>query len=230
MSRRNETGFTLTEVLIAAVLLILMAGVIAGSMRSLTSLTVQGGTQTQLQQLGEQAMLRILEDLKSSGFVEDGGLVYPYFFDDGNALAPFDVHAHPAAVHEADPGDPDHGANREIVFLKPEDADLDRVPDVDVDGMLQWSVHEVSYVVVTRENGVNYLERRVDGQSPEIIAHHVERVTFEDSHAVSYQIPLNAVRIRIWFRQRDRSEQRLYRHHVEATVWLRNGGILGDPQ
>ena len=86
---------------------------------------------------------------------------------------------------------------------------------------MTWQGAEPSYVVVATA-GVNYLQRRTNGISPTVIAHHLERVTFETNAEDVVKIPLNAVRVRLWFRERD-SNGRLHRAFAEATVALRNG-------
>jgi hypothetical protein len=146
---------------------------------------------------------------------------YPYLFEDGDAQVPFADHAHEPAAKEAEVGDDDFGPNREIVLCRPADADTDGVPDVDVDGDLVWSAYEVSYVLVT-EDGVNRLQRRIDAGEPRTVASHVERVTFDDAASSGYEVPLGAVRVRIWFRTAD-GTGRLHRYFVESTIKLRNG-------
>jgi len=127
-----------------------------------------------------------------------------------------------SAVHTALPGESDFGPNHEIVFLQPLDADASGVPDIDVDGRLVWDSIEYSYVVVTGADGVNVLQRRSNGAAPKTIAKNVERIAFDDNASSGFQIPLDAVRVRIWFRERD-SERTLHRYFSEAVVKLRNG-------
>lgn len=228
---RSQAGFTLTEVLISATILIGLAGVIAGTMGGLSSMTVSGSVQNQMQDMGERALSSILEDLRKSGWVKEDGNVYPVFFEDGEPeLEYIERHRHLPPTRTSHPGEADYGPSREIVFLSPADVDADNRPDVDVTtGVLNWDSRQFSYVVVPGPNGHNVLERRIDGGFPQVIAHHVERMVIEDAEASLFAIPLKAVRVRLWFRRTD-SGGVVYRHRVEAIVQLRNGGIQGDPK
>ena len=80
----------------------------------------------------------------------------------------------------------------------------------------------MSFVVVTDANGINVLERRIDGATQRVVAKHVERIVFDDVNTSLGEVPVGAVRVRIFFRQQDRSGQ-TFRHSVELTVSLRNG-------
>lgn len=224
-------GFTLTEVLISATILVGLAGVIAGTMGGLSSMTVSGSVQNQLQDMGERALSSILEDLRKSGWVKRDGETYPSFFEDGAPELEFlERHRHLPPLRRAREGEPDFGPSREIVFLAPADDDVNNRPDIDVNtGSLSWDTRQFSYVLIPGPNGHNLLERRVDAGFPQVIAHHVERMTIEDAQAAGFEIPLKAVRVRLWFRKAD-SGGVVYRHRVEAVVQLRNGGIQGDPQ
>lgn len=220
--RTTRSGFTLIELLIGMSLLFLLTAGLIGSVASLRGLTVAGSVDSQLQDMGVQAMNSILPDLKRSGFDAPGGVSYPYLFDDGVAGAPFQGHSHAAAVKHAVAGDPDFGVNRELVFLRLRDADGDGVPDLDLQGMRVWDASVVSYVVVTRNDGTNVLQRRVNAGNPRIVARHVERITFDDNASSGFVVPLRAIRVRIWFRRQD-EQGRLHRFFTEATVDLRNG-------
>jgi len=171
--------------------------------------------------MGERAFARIIADLRRSGSVTVGANNYPYLFDDGNAGGTFAAHSHAPAQHEAQAGDPDFGSTREIVFALPADADGNGVPDTDAAGNLVWGAAESSYVLVTRATGVNALERRTNAAQPEAVATYVERVAF-DTNATDITIPLDAVRVRIYFRLQEPNGF-LYRNFVETVVKLRNG-------
>lgn len=226
-----NAGFTLTEMLIAATILLGLAGVVAGTMGGLSSMTVSGSTQNQLQDMGERSLSAILEDLRRSGFVIRDGQEYPAFFEDG---APEQSwlrhHRHLPPLRRARNGEPDFGPSREPVFVLPADADRDNRPDIDLEtGDLAWDTRQYSYVIVPGPNGHNVLERRIDGGFPQVIAHHVERFTVEDAAETGFEIPLKALRVRLWFRKQD-SGGVVHRHRVEAVVQLRNGGLQGDPE
>jgi hypothetical protein len=169
------------------------------------------------QQLGATTLSSILADLRVSGLAAP----YPYLFEDGDADAPFDDHDHAPAQELAAAGDDDFGPNREIVFLRPADDDSDGVPDFEPDGALAWGADEISYVLTTGADGINVLERRINGQPGRVVARFVERVTFDDINTSGFEVPLGAVRVRIWFRLPD-GKGGTFRYSVEATVRLRN--------
>jgi len=218
----SRRGFTLTEIAVVAAIFVLLAGVVTKALASVRSLTRTGSEIADLEDSGERAVRAIVEDLKRSGFVMLAGASYPYLFDDGNAVDPFAIHAHPPAVKQAVAGDPDFGPNREIVFVLPADADEDGVPDIDGQGDLLWEPTEYSYVVLTGPDGVNVLERREDGASPRVIARNVERIVFDDPASSGFLLPIGTVRVRIDFRAAD-AERRRFRHSREVLIRLRNG-------
>ncbi|HET6202491.1 MAG TPA: prepilin-type N-terminal cleavage/methylation domain-containing protein [Planctomycetota bacterium] len=226
MSRRahraGRGGFSLPEVLVASAILLVVGAAVTAALARARGLAVTGGELAALEEGSARALHRMVGDLRRSGFVGIGGVSYPHLFDDGNALPPFDAHAHPPATKQAVAGDPDFGPNREIVFLLPADDDGDGIPDVDATGHLVWGGDEVSYVVVTGADGVNVLERRTNGTSPLSVARNVERIAFDDPASSGFQVPLGTVRVRLFFRDRD-SEGRAYRHAREFLVRLRNG-------
>jgi hypothetical protein len=150
------------------------------------------------------------------------GNSYPYLFQDGNATGAYAASAHAPASHTAASGDADFGPNQEIVFVQPADADGDNRPDLDGSGQMVWSEDQYSYVVVTRADGTNVLQRRTNGGANRTIAHHVERIVFDDNASSGFVVPLRAIRVRIWFRDRD-GRGSLHRYFTEAVVKLRNG-------
>ena len=216
---RARAGFTIVELAIASAILLVLAGTLVQSARSMRNSASNASVMESLETRGVRALQRISSDLRRSGF--GGG--YPHLFVDSGAAGIFAAHAHPPAVKVAEDGEYDFGPNREIVFRLPLDADGDGVPDVDGDGALTWDASEFSYVVVTNAEGVNVLERRVDAGNPVVIARHVERIAFDDSAtAGAAAVPLNAIRVQIFFRQAD-EQGRVARYATETVIWLRNG-------
>ena len=219
---RRPGGFSLPEVLVVSGILLVVGGAVTAVLARARGLAVTGGELAGLEERSERALHRIVQDLRRSGFDQVDGIDYPYLFEDGNALPPFENHAHAPAAKQAVAGDPDFGPNREIVLVLPADDDGDGIPDIDGSGMLVWGGDEVSYIVVTGPDGVNVLERRTNGGNPLPVARHVERIVFDDAESSGFTVPLRSIRVRIDFRDRD-SEGRAYRHSREFTVRLRNG-------
>jgi hypothetical protein len=219
---RRRAGATFVELSIGVSLLLLLVGALSQTLQSLKSGSDDAGIDSVFQAQGQLALRTIVDDLKRSGFATVGGLDYPHLFEDGDATGPFGAHAHAPANHTAAAGDPEFGPSREMVFLQPADVDDDDRPDLDGAGRLVWSADQFSYVLVTRNDGVNVLERRTNGGSPRKIVHHVERITFDDAATSGFEIPLRSIRVRIWFRRWD-GRGALHRLFVEAVVNLRNG-------
>jgi len=221
-SRPARAGFALLELMIGTLILLLLVGTLTQSLRMLsqgtTSTNIDGALQTQAQ----NALRSIIASLKPSGFVTVGGNSFPSLFLDGNATGAYAASAHAAATHNASATDPDFGPNREIVFVRPADADNDNRPDLDAAGNMIWNADQFSYVVVARPDGSNVLQRRVNGGTIRTIANHIERITFDDNASSGFQVPLRAIRVRIWLRDRD-ARGALHRYFTEAVVKLRNG-------
>ena len=231
MKRRDTTarsGFSLVEVILVASILAILARALVETSSSMGRVTSTGNVLSLLQQEGARAMESIVRDLKRSGYVVlDEDTVdereYPYTFEGGVAEAPFDMHTHAPADQEAGPNDPDFGPIREIVLVHPADDDDDGRPDYEPASGLDWSADEISYVLVTRADGVNYLERRVNAGNARRVARDVERVVFERPVDTGYDpaVPTGSVRVRLFLRTRD-SQGTLYRDQREVVVMLRN--------
>jgi type II secretory pathway pseudopilin PulG len=217
-----RAGFALLELMIGALILLLLVGTLTQSLRSISQGSKSVDLDSQLQWEAERALRSIIASLKPSGFVTVDGNSFPYLFEDGNATGAYAASAHAPALHTAEAGDADFGPNREIVFVQPADLDDDNRPDLDAGGDMIWSEEQYSYVVVPRADGTNVLQRRLNGGSTRVIASHVERITFDDNTSSGFVVPLRAIRVRIWFRERD-ARGTLHRYFTEAVVKLRNG-------
>lgn len=218
----RRDGFTLLELTLSVSLMLLLTGALIQSLRGIQGLTATVGDRANLQTMGDRALLEIMTGLRTSGVASFAGKDFPYVFDGGVPDPEFILHGHPPAQENADPGDPDFGPDRELVYLVPQDLDGDRRPDLDANGALVWSVNEMSLVINTRADGINYLEQRTNGGAPRMLARHVERVVFDDSASSGFQIPLGSVRVRLFFRRTD-GQGNLIRYQNEAVVNLRNG-------
>jgi len=221
IKRSSKAGLTLIEMTLGVTLMVIVSGTLVMVMESLESMTSVNETQANLQTMADDALFDMVADLRRSSNLEFGGVAFPYVFDGGEADAAFADHSHAAAGGEAADGDADAGPDREVVFLLPADVDSDGRPDVDGNGNLEWDMREVSFTVRTGEDGVNRLERRIDGANPITIGRYVERLVVDTSESSGFVIPLDSVRIRLFFRRLDR-DGKLLRYSNEAVVALRN--------
>jgi len=230
---RRRAGFTVIEVAIATLVLVVVSGALITAMDGLRGAAMTGDLSSRLSEAGEKALLNIVEDLRRSGRVNPG-TAFPYTFEGGDSLFN-DAHDHLPADEHAEAGEPDFGPDREIVLLLPRDEDTlgpplvvgvpDNIPDLDVNGELIWGLEEFSYVLETGPDGINRLERRIDGVGPgQVMASYVERVRFDDFNSAPLEIPNSgSVRVRLWLRQPD-SRGTVHRWFGEAMVRMRNGG------
>jgi len=223
IQKQQRAGFTLLDILLAMAIMTFLIAAFGRTVASMMRTQDGMDTATRLQEMSSEALREILGDLRRSGRVSVGGKDFPYLFEDGVADdAAFAIHDHPAAMQEALPTEVDFGPNREIVFVLPDDADMDTRPDVSAGGQLLWSADEISYVVIPDGAGLNQLQRRVNGGDPQRICSNIERITFDDFESSGFQVPLGAIRVEIWFRLDDPTGL-TYRHHRAAMVRLGNG-------
>lgn len=257
----HRSGFSLVELVVVVTVLGMLARMLVTTSESMSRVTTTGTIEGVLQGEGEDALKRIVNDLRRSGYVTADAKAYPFVYDDGVPVDPaFAAHAHVAAELTAVAGDADFGPRRSIVLVLPSDldgdgrpeldADLDGWPELDgngdgvysddmadvdhlwdpdentIDGEngLVWSNTEVGYVVVELADGSRVLQRRLgnDPNTARIVARHVERIQFDTAESSSFEVPLDSVRVRIFFRARDDGGH-VYRSRNEVTVRLRNG-------
>ncbi len=218
----GRRGFSMLEVMLSTSILVIVLGSLAVSVGSMQDLAATARQRGELQITGQRAVLAILGDLRRSGTVVVGGFGYPLVFDGGDPGAGHPQHAHIPASKSGAPGDEDAGPDRSILFVLPLDEDGDRRPDVDVNGELLWDDAVHGYVLVTGADGVNRLERWVEGLPPRSVARYVERMVFDDAASSGWEIPLDSIRVRLYLRKIDASGQ-VQRFFIEAVVALRNG-------
>ena len=251
---RATSGFTLVEIVVASSVLLVMAGSLITALKGIRGITDSGSMEVKLQTSGERAVSTIMDDMRRSGFVDvdvGGGpplQSFPYIFKDGDPtlgwtwgtepsganpdntdppVTPMLMHAHAPATKAAQPGDPDFGPNQEIVFVIPADANADGVPDIDASGNIVWSPNQISYVLVTRADGNNYIERRVNGLNGQKVAMYVERLVFDDntSSGGGAAVQVNTIRVQIHFRRADPQGQ-MHRYVAQTSLRLRNAREL----
>lgn len=213
---------TMLEMSISTSLLVIVMGSLAWSMTGLRGLVTSGRDRASLQSSGQLALVEMIEELRQSGIVTVDGVRYPVVFENGDPGENHPGLEHEPAANASETGDPDFGPDRELIFLRPADEDGNRRPDLDENGALVWSPDEISYVVVTRADGENYLERRVNGQDPRIVCRFVERLVIDDAESSAFEIPLGCVRVRLFLRKRD-ERGIVHRYFTEGVVALRNG-------
>ena len=207
----RRAGFTLVEICVSSVILVVLMGAFTSAITGMVRLAKVGDTQASLRTEANRALKSVQQDLRTSGFVTVGLVDYPSVVN--SAFDQFTAQAN----------DSDFGISREIILVQPADVDGDNVPDVDADGALVWSADEISYVHVMAPDGIPVLERRVNGGGGRVVARHVERVVFDDAASSGWNVPLNAVRVQVFFRRPD-DDGVVHRYAVESTMRLRNGG------
>jgi len=239
----GESGMTLIEMIIVVAIFSMMLAGIYRTLEYAMRFYTTGKTKSELQVEGIKAMELMTNELRQGGLllIDDtltdpyfNGNLYPYVFADGDADAGgafpyFSIHNHPFAQHRADPWEASYGATTEIVFKTIRNAD-GLLADFDGDGYatdavtggIEWSNDEISYVLVTDNNGRNVLERRVNGQFSRVIARDVEGVTF-DTMYTNNQVKLYQVVIALYFDRTTIYGQRI-RTSIASTVNLRNAG------
>lgn len=217
----SQSGFSLLELAISTAILITLGASLTVTLNSVKDISQTETAIEKMGSMGTRALTRMINDFKRSGFITSPN-AYPYLFDDGNATGAYAAHWHAPAQHQAVAGDPDFGTTREVVFVSYQDADADQIPDTDASGNLVWdTTNTFSYVLVTDAKGVNKIERRVNGGSPETIASYVERLTI-DSNATDITLPLDSLRIRIFFRYPNPKGGDPFTDSVESLIKLRN--------
>ncbi|QDU84475.1 hypothetical protein Pla163_15850 [Planctomycetes bacterium Pla163] len=223
-----RSGFTVLELSISSLVLLLFTGTIVETLGSMRSGALNARVEDRAQEYARRAIDSIVDDLSYSGLISAGGRSYPLLFDDG-AIDPdydtYDLIAHDPALENSKAGRDDFGVNREIVMLHPADVDGDGVPDIAdiVDGQLVWDdAQPISYTLETDLSGDNVLIRRQGNTSERIVARGVERVRFLNSQDTGFQIPLDAVRVELHLMLFD-DNGHAYRYRAETTVRMRNG-------
>ncbi len=224
--RSRESGFTLIEISISAVLL----AILAGAFFSVTQATLRAyGEQRSRSALaveGSRALARLQDELRRTGRVTEGGSTYPYFFIDGAATSPFAAFQHPAIVFQSPTGIACHAPSREVVFLAPSDRDSDGYPTAGTDGDTEWENAERAFTVETAADGVNELrfKSRDKGTgviATTILARGVERLVVDDV-TTNPALGASALRVRIFLFAKG-GEGEPIEVALETTILMRNG-------
>lgn len=192
--RSARGGFQLIDLLTTFVLFSVSIGAFASMLGQAQEASVTVDARTQASQAAFHGLQRVLADLKHSGFDELGTRSYPHLFEHG--VTSWAEHAHAAPA-----GSGSDVFAREVVFLRPADADDDGVPDLDAQGALVWDDADFSYVLVPKGDGTNALERRVDGAQARTVARDVTAFVVDDHVSSGYTVPLGSLRVRLTVRR-----------------------------
>jgi hypothetical protein len=213
-TRRSVAGMTLVEAILSLAIFssVLMSLGLVLRWREANTLEME---EAALSVDLHEALAAMTSELSLSGFTPDG--VYPHLFEDGVPGDDFAAHAHAAPEAPLSIG---VTPSRDVVFVLPDDADEDGVPDLDADGSLIWATEERSVVIVPDADGMNRVELRIDGARSRVIARHAESLVVDDSSAVG--VPLGCLRLRLAL-SRSVGGRRLSAA-AERTVRLLNGG------
>lgn len=225
-----RSGFTLVEMMIGSTILLLLAGSVWETLNGMKQITIVGTVDTHLQKQVEKAMTAISTDLRTSGRVDEAGIVFPYSFGGGipdEDHDPEDWHTHQLASKTGDSDkDEDAQQDRDIILLLPQDSDANGVPDVDpLDGELIWDTNTISYSVRTQADGVNVLTRKQGAGSPVVVARNVERAVFEVFGDAGAGLLVDQVRVTLYFKDFDQ-DGRAYRQRLTSIFRMRNGEQL----
>jgi hypothetical protein len=229
--RRGHAGLTMVEMAIGTLVLVILGLSLASSTSSMRDLAVLSKVENRLQDQAAKALQWITADVRRAGsVVVDTGaaiLSFPHLFEAGQTDPDYvaDEHDHEPVPKLAVEGEIDFGEDREILLVLPRDDDGDGAPDFDlVAGQLIWDVgRRISYTRQLGPDGRTTLLRRDDEGTVQAVARDVERVVFDLQSVASPEVPLDTVRVRLYFRSRDDDGQ-TYRYHTEALIRMRNEG------
>jgi len=181
--RRARAGLSLVEVLVSAMLLVLFSTAVLSAMTSATIAYSTERTFAAMQMDGRRALRAVAAELRMAGNIPNdapGQPQYPYVFEDGKALGTFNhPNRHDPAAQHVPSGSGAFGECREICFLIPEDIDGDGLLTDGATGDIEWCDEDIAFVLITGDDGINRLQRWVDGAETDTLAMFVERVTFD---------------------------------------------------
>lgn len=116
-------GFTVVEMAIGVVLLLVMSGAVLQTLTSMKRMAFVGDAQGKLQRDAERALDVIVDDLRRTGFVRLDARDYPHLVLNGRPEEGFDEedgpHNHVPAAKSAVEGDPDFGEDVGLLFVRP---------------------------------------------------------------------------------------------------------------
>ena len=196
----RDAGFTYIAVVVIASLSTLLVLATVGLMATGNTNLERAADRSTLTLAGSNAMSRILQDLRRSGFTSVGADRYPM-------------------TSEVAAGSPVRN-QRQIELLIPADADQNGRADI-IGATVDWNPDPVRYYVEMGERGLR-LMRSGAGRPAETICEHVEQVVFDTPQSSGLAVPLGCVRIQLALRT-TRADGTVRQHRIETTVRLRNG-------
>ena len=220
---RRRRGFSLVEAMIATVIFLVVLGAVYGTVNSGQQFSAVQKTMAKAQMDARKALERITSELRMSGWRQNpahGEPPYPHIFTNGAASGAYADESHAPPAQHVGPGNPAYGDVREIVFKIPVDLDGDGLPTDGTTGEVEWCPYDVSYVLVTDAGGVNTLLRREDGVTTEILARHVERITF-DTVYTDASLAFDEIAVTIWI-ARPAPNGLLIQTSLSTCVTMRN--------
>jgi len=120
--RGEASGFTVLELAITVVLLLVLSGTVLQTLESMKRMALVGNVRAQAQRDAQRAIETMVEDLRRAGLVELGGLEFPHFILNGTPAPGYDpdeLHTHEPANKQAVAGDFDFGENIGLLFVHP---------------------------------------------------------------------------------------------------------------
>lgn len=180
--RARQCGFSLIEAMVSTFIFLAVLGSVYGAISSGRRLADVEKTYGVMEMDARKTLEFMSQELRMSGWRDHaipGEPAYPYIFTNGVAFGSYADESHPAPDQHVGVLSPAFGEVREIVFKIPTDIDGNGILTDNETGEVEWSPYDVSYVLVTGANGVNTLVRREDGIVTDVLAHYVERVTFD---------------------------------------------------
>ena len=182
LRRRRRAGFSIVEAMVSMFIFLgFLAAVYQAVSRSRQFTDVQEALSV-IQVDAEHALNRMTQELRMTAHITNpilGEPACPYVFAAGVAEGSFVAESHTPPDQHVQPTSPGFGEVREIVFKVPFDNDGNGLFTDEDTGQPEWSMFNVSYVVITEASGTNTLVRREDAVITDVICRNVERVTFD---------------------------------------------------
>lgn len=224
--RLARAGFTVLELSIGVVLLLVLSGVVMQTLDSMKRMALVGDAQGRLQRDAERALDVIVQDLRRTGFCILDGRQYPHFVVNGEPADDYaveaGVHYHLPATKTAEPDDPDFGPDVGLLFVLPAmwpDAALDGDPEM----AKRWPYGRPVVVTDTKVYGPG---QAIDSGDPGFQLHMIDEdediygaLVWNVGNPVSYSLRTDAVGRNTLVRADERGAYRVVARDVERLVF-----------